>query len=132
MLRSHPLIAVVDDEESIRKALTRLLHSADLEVQAYASGADFLASLAVRQPDCLVLDLHLPGMNGCDVQTRLAQADAHFPVIIITGHDSPAGREQAMSGGPSAYFRKPVDGQALLDAIEFALSQEISKPNDRR
>jgi len=119
-----PFIAVVDDEESIRKALTRLLGSAGLEVKSFSAGADFLESLETRRPDCLVLDLHMPGMTGFEVQTRLLQSGARIPAIIITGHDSLASREQAMSGRPSAYFRKPVDGQALLDAIDFALGQE--------
>ena len=63
----------------------------------------------------------MPVMNGIEVQNRLAQTSPRIPVIVITGHDSPVTREQVMGAGPSAYFRKPVDGQALLDAIEFAL-----------
>jgi FixJ family two-component response regulator len=125
LIPKHPLIAVLDDEESVRKALTRLMRSAGLEVQTFSSGAEFLKSLESTRPDCLVLDLHMPVMNGFEVQTRLSKTGARIPVIVITGQDSPEGRERAMEGGPSAYFRKPVDGQALLDAIEFALSQEM-------
>jgi FixJ family two-component response regulator len=128
----NPLIAVVDDEESIRKALARLLWSAGLTVQTFSSGAEFFKSFESRRPDCLVLDLHMPVMSGIEIQTRLAQTGPRIPVIVITGHDSPETREQAMGAGPSAYFRKPVDGQALLDAIEFALGQEPLKPNPHR
>lgn len=126
------MIAVVDDEESIRKALTRLMRSAGLEVQTFSSGPEFLKSLESRLPDCLVLDLHMPVMNGFEIQTRLAQTGPRIPTIVITGHDSPESREQAMGCGPAAFFRKPVDGQALLDAIEFALSQELAKNHPRQ
>ena len=118
------LIAVVDDEESIRKALTRLMRSAGLEVASFSSGAEFIESISTRRPDCLVLDLHMPVMDGFEVQTQLTAAGTRIPVIIITGHDSPEARWRAMAGHPAAYFRKPVDGQALLDAIEFAMTSQ--------
>lgn len=127
MTSKNTLIAVVDDEESIRKALTRLMRSAGLEVASFSSGAEFIESISIRRPDCLVLDLHMPLMDGFEVQTRLAGTGSRIPVIIITGQDSSEARSRAMAGHPAAYFCKPVDGQALLDAIEFAMT---SKPHE--
>jgi len=118
----RPLIALVDDEEHIRKALRRLLVSADLDVETFTSGADFLDSLLTRRPDCVVLDLHMPLMSGFAVQARLAEAGERIPVIIITGHDSPETRYQALVGQPAAYLSKPANDKDLLDAIELALS----------
>lgn len=112
----------MDDEESIRRALTRLLRSAGLEVETFSSGVEFLESIATRRPDCVVLDLHMPIMNGFEVQARLAESSAPVPVVIMTGHDSSETRERALAGRPAAYLRKPVNDQTLLDAIELALS----------
>jgi FixJ family two-component response regulator len=120
--KTRSLIAIVDDEEPIRKALKRLLRSAGLEVETFPSGVEFLESLAIRRPDCVVLDLHMPVVSGFEVQARLAESDVLMPVVIITGHDSDETRDRALAGQPVAYLRKPVNDQALLDAIELALS----------
>jgi FixJ family two-component response regulator len=119
--RVRPLIAIVDDEESIRKALRRLLASAGLEVESFSSGAEFLDSLRTHRPDCVVLDLHMPLMSGFAVQARLAEAGERIPVLVITGHDSPETRDQAYAAQPVAYLSKPVNDKDLLDAIERAL-----------
>jgi len=116
-----PLIAIVDDEEPIRKALTRLLRSFGLAVESFPTGAEFLESLSTTQPDCLVLDLHMPRVNGFEVQAWLEKSGMHVPVVIITGHDSAETRERAMKGKPVAYLRKPVNDEVLRDAIELAL-----------
>jgi FixJ family two-component response regulator len=120
--KPRPLIAIVDDEEPVRRALTRLLRSAGLDVESFPSGVEFLESIPTRRPDCVVLDLHMPLMNGFEVQARLAESSAPVPVVIITGHDSTETRTRAMAGRPLAYLRKPVNDQTLLDAIELALS----------
>ena len=122
MTKTHPHVAVVDDEESIRKALMRLMRSAGLSVETFASGAEFLQSIDTRLPDCVVLDLHMPQMNGFNVQVHLAQKYAALPVIIVTGHDLPNARERAMQGGASAFLRKPVLDRILLGAISAATS----------
>jgi FixJ family two-component response regulator len=119
-----PHVAVVDDDESIRKALKNLFRSAEINAAFYASGADFFIGIVERKPDCVVLDLNMPGMDGFEVQSRLAREGIRLPVIIITGHDSSDSRSRAMAGRPSAYFRKPVDGRALLDMIEFVTCQQ--------
>ena len=119
---THPRVAVVDDEEPVRKALMRLMRSAGLTVETFGSGAEFLQSLETRLPSCVVLDLHMPDMNGFDVQAHLARKYAALPVIIITGHDLPTNRERAKGSGASAFLRKPVHERTLLDAISAATS----------
>jgi len=120
MDRSRIRIAIVDDDESVRKALKRLLRAANLDADTFASGRDFLDSLAAQLPDCIVLDLHMPGMNGLDIQQHLARSGQRMPIVIITGHDEPLARAQCLSAGAAAYLRKPIDDEALLDAIHRA------------
>jgi len=119
----RPLIAIVDDDEPIRKALTRLLRSFGYDIESFPSGAEFLESLSTHQPGCVVLDLHMPGISGFEVQVRLEQSRINVPVIVITGHDSLETRAQVMNRKPVAYLRKPVNDQVLHDAIELALGQ---------
>ena len=127
MSKTRPLVAIVDDEEPIRKALTRLLRSGGLDVESFASGSEFLESLSVQRPDCVVLDLHMPVVNGFEVQARLVEFGV--PVVIITGHDSDETRARALAGRPAAYLRKPVNDQVLLDAIELALGLNREREN---
>ena len=126
MSKAGPLIAIVDDEQSVRKALQRLLRSASIDVETFASGEEFWESLRTHRPDCVVLDLHMPRMTGFDVLTRMQEAGARVPVIIITGYDSPESRDRAMAAGASMYLCKPVNDEALLDAIAGVLSLENS------
>lgn len=121
------MIAVVDDEEPIRKALSRLIRSAGMDVETFPSGAELLESFSARRPHCIVLDLHMPVVNGFEVQTWMAESGMKVPVIVITGHDSDETRSRALDGMPVAYLRKPVDDQALLDAIELALSHKLER-----
>ena len=122
MSKSCRLIAVVDDEESVAKALNWLLRSAGMDAETFTSGRKFLHSLQDHAPDGVVLDLHMPEVDGFEVLSQLAQTPAHVPVVVISGHDTPGARERAIVGGAMAYFRKPVDGQALLDAIATAMA----------
>ena len=121
MIRQRPLIAVVDDEESVRKSLRRLLVASELEATVYASGQEFLDSLGARQPDCLVLDLQMPGLTGLEVQRALAGARVRFPTIIITAHDEPETRARCLAAGVVAYLCKPLHDELLLDAITTAV-----------
>ena len=120
MTKARPLIAVIDDEEPVRTALMRLMRSAGLSVETFGSGVEFLESLETLQPDCVVLDLHMPHMDGFTVQNQLARKCAELPVIILTGHDFPEACERALAGGASAFLRKPVHDRTLLDAISAA------------
>jgi len=125
--KARPLIAVVDDEEPVRKALMRLLRSAGLSVETFGSGAEFLKSIDTRLPDCVVLDLRMPQIDGFSVQASLARKCAALPVIILTGHDWPKDRDRAMAGGASAFLRKPVLDRTLLDAISAATAEETNQ-----
>lgn len=111
-------IAIVDDEDSVRKAIARLLRSADMGVETYASGNDLLAVIAVNPIDCIILDLHMPRLSGFDVLERLAALGNPVPVIVITGHDSPEAQARVAAGGGAAYLLKPVDELVLLAAID--------------
>jgi len=117
-------IAIVDDDHSVRKALQRLLRSINLDADAYGSGREFLAALSGAMPDCLVLDLQMPEMNGLELQQQLAESGVRLPVVVITGHDEPGMRAQCMAAGASMYLRKPLDDKVLLEAISTAIAAE--------
>ena len=115
-------IAVVDDDESVRKALQRLLRTSDLDADTFASAQDFLASLPhAPPPDCLVLDLQMPGTSGLDLQRQLVRAGPPVPVVVITGHDEPGMQARCLAAGASAYLRKPLEAGTLLAAIAAAI-----------
>jgi FixJ family two-component response regulator len=125
MITHQPLIAVVDDEESIRKSLQRLFTASQLDVVVYASGQEFLDSLPGRQPDCLVLDLQMPGLTGLEVQRSLTGSRVRFPTIIITAHDEPEARARCLSAGAAAYLCKPLHDELLLEAIAEAVARPV-------
>ena len=114
-------VAIVDDEEGIRKALGRLLRAAGLEAHGYANGQEFLNAAAERRPDCVVLDLHMPGMSGLQVLRKLKAIGLLLPIVVITAHDEPETREQCLSTGARAYLRKPLEDRLLLNAISAAM-----------
>ena len=116
-----PYIAIVDDEEPVRKALKRLLRASGLEAESYASGKDFLDASTQRRPDCVVLDLHMPGMSGLEVLRELRASRGGLPAVMITAYDEPATREQCLAAGATAYLRKPLEEHELLDTITAAL-----------
>ncbi|HTQ72820.1 MAG TPA: response regulator [Burkholderiales bacterium] len=120
MAEHVPLVAIVDDEEPIRKALKRLMRAANLEAEAFASGADFLDSLVNRRFDCVILDLHMPGMSGLHVLQRLQQSGLNLPAIVITAYDEPETRTYCLAAGAAAYLRKPLEDRPLLDAVASA------------
>jgi len=116
-----PYVAIVDDEEPVRKALKRLLRASGLEAEGYASGKDFLEASALREPDCVLLDLHMPRMSGLQVLRALQTARRTLPIVVITAHDAPETREQCLAAGAAAYLRKPLEEHELLDTITAAL-----------
>ena len=114
-------IAIVDDDSDVRIALMRLLSASDFAPESFESGAEFLKSLADQPPDCVVLDLNMPGLSGFEIHQRLAQ---HYPgvgVVMITGYDRIECQRDALALGASAFLLKPVDEEVLLLAIEKAL-----------
>jgi FixJ family two-component response regulator len=126
------LVTIVDDEASVRKALSRLIRAAGFEVETFSSGAEFLAASLPRRPNCLVLDLRMPHVSGFDVQQALSLAGHRLPVVIITGDDSRESRERALKLGAKAYLRKPVDDAILLDAIRTAIGSAPAAPAPNR
>jgi FixJ family two-component response regulator len=126
MTLNPPVVAVVDDEESVRKALARLIRAAGFQVETYASGSDFLQSVQQhRRPHCVVLDLRMPHVNGFHVQQALTDSGTNVPIVIITGDDSAESRRRALQQGARAYLRKPVDDALLLDAIQTAIRANL-------
>lgn len=112
---------VVDDDLSVRRALQRLIRSAGFSVETFASGREFLDSEPRCGSGCLVLDIHLGGMSGLEVQERLAARGVKIPVIVITAHDDARTRARVENLGAVAYVPKPFDERVLLDAIQKAV-----------
>lgn len=117
MPKSGPMISIVDDDRSVRRALRRLVGSAGYIVETFASGAEFLRSIPSTRTACLVLDIYLEGMTGFELQEQLAANRVAIPIIFMTAHDDAATRERIRRSGAAGYLGKPFDGQALLDAI---------------
>ena len=115
-------VAVVDDDESFARSLERLFRASGFEVCTYPSAEAFLAPTPLPGPDCLVLDIHLGGMSGLDLQRRLHEAGDAVPIIFVTAHDAPGIRAEAERDGCSAYFLKPVPGKSIIEAINKAVS----------
>jgi len=115
-------VYLIDDDPSVRAALNRLLRVCGLDVQAFESVDAFLAKLPTATNSCVVADIRLPGTDGLELPALLADRDLEIPVIFLTAQDTEETRGAARRAGAAGYFRKPVDDQALLDAIEWALS----------
>src|SRR5439155_20961973 len=116
-------------EESVRRALGRLIRSAGFGVETFGSGVEFMQSLQRHMPDCVVLDLRMPIVNGFDVQNALVRSGTAVPVIVITGDDSPGSRERVLRNGARAYLRKPVDDAMLIEAIQTACTTPPDSTN---
>ena len=114
------LIAVVDDDPSVLRALKRLLSAWSYRAETYESARAFLDALGDSRPDCLIVDLHMPDMTGLELQRHLARLQIHIPTIVITAHDEDSARERCKSAGARALLTKPLQDQTLLDAIAAA------------
>ncbi|MBB3119513.1 response regulator transcription factor [Pseudoduganella violacea] len=119
---STPWVAIVDDDDMVRRAVLRLLRSAGIAARSYASGTELLADMARQQPCCVILDLHMPLMDGFTLQARLAQTAPHIATVVVTGQHSPQAQQQAMRYPPQAYLTKPMDERQLLDVVAAALA----------
>jgi len=117
MATKAPCIYVVDDEPSVRRALTRLIKSNGLPVEAFGSGEKFLETYDKGSSGCIIADVRMPGMTGLDLQKKLAAMGSTLPVIFITAHDDETARKQAVKNGAAAWFLKPVSEEELLKAI---------------
>lgn len=107
----------------MRRALLRLLHASGLRARAYESAEGFLANWRSEPPDCVVLDLHMPGLNGLELMQCLQRLDARLSFVVITAHDEPAMRARCLEAGAGAYLCKPLDEHTLLSAIESVCAQ---------
>ena len=114
-------IAVVDDDASFLRSVGRLLHAAGYAVKTYASARDFLVSLEASSPGCLILDVHMPGMTGLELQDWLTDHGYRVPIILVTAYDTPKTRDYAQRAGSYGLLLKPFDKSALLSAIDKAL-----------
>jgi FixJ family two-component response regulator len=123
---TKPIIYVVDDDESVLRAMKRLILSMNMDVESFASGREFLDSDYRDQNACLIVDVKIPGMSGMELQQKLVDKGSKLPVIFITAFDTEETRDQAKKAGAAGYFQKPVDDQALLDSIQWALSNQPS------
>jgi FixJ family two-component response regulator len=127
---AESLVFVVDDDASVRQALTSLLQSVALRVEAFGSAADFLKRGRANgiAAACLILDVRLPGVSGLDFQAELARADMHLPIIFVTGYGDIPMTVRAMKAGAVEFLTKPFREQDLLDAVQLALQRD----RDRR
>jgi FixJ family two-component response regulator len=116
-------VFVVDDEPELRKALARLLQAEDIDVEGFGSAADFLDRLTEGDAGCVVLDVALPGLDGLEVQRRLAQRKAALPIVFLTGHGDIPMSVQAMKAGAIDFLTKPVKRAELLRAVQAAFAQ---------
>ena len=129
---TQPVIAVLDNEPEMRKALRRLLSCCGFRVEEYAGGEEFLAALGLHAPDCLLLDLHMPDLNGFDLLGDFRFRQMPVPVVVITAHDEPGTAERVLALGASVCLRKPVDRDVLLSAISETISGEKNNDTETR
>jgi FixJ family two-component response regulator len=120
MQENFRMIAIVDDDPSVLKALARLLATHSFASRTFRSGSQFLESLTEGQPDCLIADLQMPEMTGLELLRNLARKRIQIPTIIITAHDEAGMRERCQSAGAIAYLSKPVHDTSLFAAIDIA------------
>jgi RNA polymerase sigma factor (sigma-70 family) len=124
MTEPEPIVFVVDDDESVRESLGGLIRSAGLRVETFASAQQFLAGPRTDAPSCLVLDVHLPGLSGLDLQKRMAEGDIETPIIFITGRGDIPTTVRAMKAGAVEFLTKPFRDHDLLDAIGQAIERD--------
>jgi FixJ family two-component response regulator len=127
MTESAPIVFVVDDDASVRRAIKRLVGSIGLQVEVFGSAYEFLSSKRPEAPSCLVLDIRLPGISGLDFQRTLADANIRIPIIFITAHGDIPMTVRAMKAGAVEFLTKPFRDQDLLDAIHVALERDRTK-----
>jgi FixJ family two-component response regulator len=120
----EPIVFIIDDDLSMRRALTSLIQSVGLQVEAFGSAAELLKGKLPDVASCLVLDIRLPGLSGLDLQTELARANINIPVIFITGHGDIPMTVRAMKSGAVDFLTKPFRDQDLLDAVVSAIDKD--------
>jgi FixJ family two-component response regulator len=117
MPETLPTICIIEDDDSVRRALGRLLRSVGLGVEAFATAEEFLQCFTQTQPSCLILDVHLPGLSGLELQQRLHDEGRTIPIVVITAYADEKVREQAFQAGAIAFLPKPFEELSLLQAV---------------
>ena len=121
---SRPVIAIVDDDPSVREGLHSLVRSAGWRAETFCSAQEFLARTRAEAPSCLILDLQLPGLSGLDLQKRMAEVDLEIPIVFLTGHGDIPASVQAMKAGAIEFLTKPVEEADLVRAIQEAIERD--------
>ena len=124
-------VFIVDDDQSVRTALARLMRSASLHAETFASAKEFLQREHPDGPGCMVLDLSMPGSTGLELQQDMAAADIDLPIVFLTGHGSVPSSVKALKSGAVDFLEKPVDDDRLLSAIKHAVEQSVRTRRDR-
>jgi FixJ family two-component response regulator len=126
------MVVVVDDDDGVRRALANLFHSVDLNVQVFGSAAEMLQNKLPDVASCLVLDIRLPGLSGLDLQSELARAGIHIPIIFVTGHGDIPMTVRAMKGGAIDFLTKPFRDQDLLDSVTTAIGRDRRRREEEK
>jgi FixJ family two-component response regulator len=122
MINVEQIVAVIDDDKSVCRAIKRLLLSVGIKAETFATGEEFLdtlSSTASYRPACVIMDFQMPGINGLELQRRLAPT--RVPIIFITAHDDPTVRDKALASGAAGFVRKPFNAARLVKTVEIAL-----------
>jgi FixJ family two-component response regulator len=122
--KSDAIVAIVDDDASVREGLQSLIRSAGWRVETFVSAQEFLGRRGAEAPSCLILDLQLPGLSGLDLQKRMAKVGLEIPIVFLTGHGSIPASVQAMKAGAVEFLTKPLDEEKLLQAIQEAIERD--------
>jgi len=131
MSKTKPTIAIVDDDASVCRAISRLLRSLGMNADTFTSGHDFIKHIQTMpsvRPDCVVLDVQMPGMNGLEVQELLVRSENPLPVIFITAHDEVSLRERALQAGAVAFLRKPFNDELFIKTLNQAIQRGAGAP----
>ena len=113
------MIYIIDDDKSVRRSFELLLSAANYDYKSFEDAEEFLNGFEPNGKDFLILDIHMPGMNGCELLSTLKLKNIFVPVLVITAYDEPFSRECAKNYGVIAYLRKPIDGKSLIDLIRY-------------
>ena len=131
MSKTRPTIAIVDDDASVCRAISRLLRSLGMNADTFTSGHEFIKHIQTMpsvRPDCVVLDVQMPGMNGLEVQELLVRSENPLPVIFITAHDEVSLRERALQAGAVAFLRKPFNDELFIKTLNEAIQRGAGAP----
>src|SRR4249920_1821043 len=130
MSKTNPTIAVVDDDASVCRAISRLLRSLGMNADTFTSGREFIEHIQTMpsfRPDCVVLDVQMPGMNGLEVQDLLIRGEHPLPIIFITAHDEMGVRERALQAGAVAFLHKPFNDELLIKTLNEAIKRDAGE-----